>query len=275
MPQLHVLLFVQNSKDNYLLITKKMKTIFNLIIISTCLSFNAYSQIIELGAENITTQTDLENGNDVINFMYKKYKKAPCKSYTFSQKNTLYRNDSIIGNSVWHESIEFPDKFRIDYDDKTKGNYVIYKSDSVFYFKNSKLKKSMSEQNILLLLLGGMYYREFAETIKRLKKEGFKTDLMHIEQTKQGKVYVIGAKKPESEENQIWVEAKEFKVVKIKQTMRDKSIMEMTFDAHQKNCDGYIETKVTFKRNGKTEQVEEYYDIKTVNKFPANTFKTN
>jgi hypothetical protein len=250
-----------------------MKTIFNLIFISVC--FSSYSQIIELGAENLTAQTDIENGNDVINIMYKKYKKAPCKSYTFSQKNTLYRNDSIISNSVWYESIEFPDKFRIDYDDKTKGNYVIFKNDSAFYFRSHKLKKSNSDQNILLLLLGGMYYREPSQIIKRLKKEGFRTDLMHIEETKLGKIYVLGTNKPDSEENQIWVEGKEFKVVKIIQTMRDKSLMEMTFDAHQKNCEGYTETKVTFKRNGKIEQVEEYYDIKTVSKFPANTFKTN
>jgi hypothetical protein len=38
---------------------------------------------------------------------------APCKIYSFSQKNTHYRNDSIIKTSVWQEAIEFPDKFRI------------------------------------------------------------------------------------------------------------------------------------------------------------------
>lgn len=252
-----------------------MKTIYFIFIFLFISNLSTQAQIIELGAENIASQTDFENGDQLLKYMMKKYKKAPCQSYTFSQKNTLYRNDSIIGNSTWHESIEFPDKFRIDFDDKTKGNYIVYSNDSVFYFRNHKLKKSNSDPNVLLLLLGGMYYREPDNVIKRLNKLGFKTSLLSIEEAKKnGNIYIIGTKGMGSSENQIWVEAKEFKIVKIIQTQSDKSIMEMTFDSHQQNCNGFIETKVTFKRNGKVEQVEEYYDIKTVTKFPKNTFKT-
>ena len=54
--------------------------------------------------------------------------------------------------------------------------------------------------------------------------------------------------------------------------MDETSTMDMTFDAFQKSCDGYTETKVTFKRNGKIEQVEEYYDIKAHDAFPAEVF---
>lgn len=251
-----------------------MKPLKSLLVFLSFFSIQINAQIIELGAENMISQTDFENGDQILRFMMKKYKQAPCKAYTFSQKNTLYRNDSIIGNSTWHESIEFPDKFRIDFDDKAKGNYVIFKNDSAFYFRNNKLKKSNSDQNILLLLLGGMYYREPGNVLKRLKKAGFNTDLLLVEEGKFGKIYIIGTKEMGSSENQIWVEGKDFKIIKIIQSQSDKSIMEMTFDAHQASCKGFTETKVTFKRNGKIEQVEEYYDIKTVTKFPTSTFKT-
>jgi hypothetical protein len=54
--------------------------------------------------------------------------------------------------------------------------------------------------------------------------------------------------------------------------MDAENYMDMTFEAYQKNCNGYIETKVTFKRNGKIEQMEEYYNIKTVDVFAPEVF---
>ncbi len=251
-----------------------MKPLKSLLVLLSFISITLNAQILELGVENNATQAEFENGEQLLKYMMKKYRQAPCRAYTFTQKNTLYRNDSIIGNSTWYESIEFPDKFRIDFDDKTKGNYVIYKNDSAFYFRSHKLKKSNSDQNILLLLLGGMYYREPNNVINRLKKANFNINLLSIEEGKFGKIYIIGAKGMESSENQIWIEGKDFKILKIIQTQIDKSIMEITFDEHKENCKGYTETKVTFKRDGKVEQVEKYDDIKTVTKFPPNTFKT-
>lgn len=48
--------------------------------------------------------------------------------------------------------------------------------------------------------------------------------------------------------------------------------MDMTFDNYQKHCRGYVETKVTFKRNGKIEQIEEYYNIKSLENIPSEVF---
>jgi len=45
-------------------------------------------------------------------------------------------------------------------------------------------------------------------------------------------------------------------------------MMDMRFEAHQYWCKGYMETKVSFRRNGKLEQVEEYFDIRVADKFP-------
>ncbi len=212
-------------------------------------------------------------GDDVLDKMYLKYKNAPCKRYTFSQKNYHYRNDSVIGNSEWHEYVEFPDKFRIDFEYPSQGNFVIFKNDSSYSYKNSELKKTKYNTNNLLLLLGGMYYRELKDVLARLKNDGYNTQMVSNQKWNKQKVYVIGANAGDLKSNQIWVNKSDLKIVRIIERIDGENTMDMTFDSYQKLCSAFTETKVTFKRNGKIEQVEEYFDIKAVDAFEKEIFK--
>lgn len=245
------------------------KTFAVLIFILSCLFSKAQGISLNILADSTTK---FKTGKDVIRFMHQKYKEAPCKAYTFSQKNTHYRNDSIIGNSEWHEYIEFPDKFRIDFGEKTEGNFVVFKNDSSYRYKNNTLKKVNYNTNTLLLLLGGMYYRDLQDVITRLQNENYNTQLVSTQKWKKQQVYVVGAIKGDTTSNQIWISKKNWRIVRIIEKMDAESYMDMTFDAYQKNCNGYVETKVTFKRNGKIEQMEEYYNIKPIDIFAPEVF---
>ena len=236
----------------------------------TCLLIRAQS--IELDIHAGSPKVKFETGIEVIDFMYQKYKQGPCKIYTFSQKNAHYRNDSVIGHSEWQEYIEFPDKFRIDFGDKENGDFVIFKNDSSYSYQKNELKKTKYNSNTLLLLLGGMYYRDLPDVISRLQNEHYNTQILSNQKWNKQPVCVIGALEGDTLSNQIWVSKKTWRVVRIIEEMAEKSYMDMTFDAFQKSCNGYTETKVTFKRNGKIEQVEEYYDIKSFDKLPTDVF---
>lgn len=241
-----------------------------LVFIVSCLFSKA--QVIGIDIDTSSPKVKFETGKDVITFMHQKYKEGPCKSYTFSQKNTHYRNDSIVGNSEWHEYIEFPDKFRIDFGEKSEGNFVIFKNDSSYRYKNNTLKKVNYNTNTLLLLLGGMYYRDLKDVMTRLQNENYNTQLLSTQKWKKQQVYVVGALKGDTTSNQIWINKKNWKIVRIIEKLDAESFMDMTFDAYQKNCNGYVETKVTFKRNGKIEQMEEYYNIKPIAVFAPEVF---
>lgn len=244
---------------------------FIIILISLFTIVASKAQEIGIGI-TLAGTPKFKAGKDVINYMHQKYKQGPCKAYTFSQKNTHYRNDSAIGNSEWHEYVEFPDKFRIDFGKSEDGNFVIFKNDSAYHYKTNQLKKTKQDSSILLLLLGGMYYRELADVYARLEKEHYNTEILSTQKWKKLSVYVIGAKKGDTLSNQIWVDKNMFRVIRIIEKMDSKHPMDITFDAFQKNCNGYTETKVTFKRHGKIEQVEEYYDIKAIDKMSLNVF---
>jgi hypothetical protein len=217
----------------------------------------------------LSLNAQYQSGTDVIKAMHKRYYQAPCKLYSFSQKNTHYKNDTVSGHSEWHEVIEFPDKFRIDFGDKKEGNFVVFKNDSVFNYKAGKLLKLRADSNNLLLLLGGMYYRDFENVLERIKVQGYDLNLYSQQQWNNEKVYVIGAKENDLSKNQIWVSQNTLRVLRILEG-RGTDRMDMRFESHQDWCKGYVETKVSFRRNGKLEQVEEYYDIKEAKAFPVN-----
>jgi outer membrane lipoprotein-sorting protein len=245
-----------------------MRVITLLILLSIVIPFKAQ----EIGLGINLEKPSFETGKDILSFMHLKYKSGPCKSYTFSQKNTHYRNDTVVGTSEWHEYIEFPDKFRIEFGKPGEGNFIIFKNDSSYRYKNNQLRKVTEDHNVLLLLLGGMYYRDLNDVYGRLEKEGFHTDILSTQKIKKQTFYVIGAQKGDTLTNQIWVDKTNFRVVRIIEKMEPQSIMDMRFDAFQKSCNGFTETKVSFKRNGKLEQVEEYYDIKSHDHLPDEIF---
>jgi hypothetical protein len=112
-------------------------------------------------------------GTELLSKMHNRYKGAMCRYYTFSQKNNHYENDTLIGQSVWHESVGLPDQFRIVFGDSAKGNMVLFRNDSVYRYKRSAVMQAKRDSNNLLLLLGGMYYREFDDVSERLKSAGY------------------------------------------------------------------------------------------------------
>jgi hypothetical protein len=142
---------------------------------------------------NLSIILSAQSGADIIKLMHKKYYEAPCKSYTFSQKNIHYKNDTISGNSTWHEAIEFPDKFRIEFGTKEMGNFVIFKNDSVFNYKNNLLVKTRSDSSTLLLLLGGMYYRKIEDVLKRSQNANYNLKIVSVQKWNDSETYVIGA----------------------------------------------------------------------------------
>lgn len=234
------------------------------------ISINLHAQVISFGIESDGGQ-DFSSGYELIKLMHNKFKYKPCKSYSFSQNNILYKNDSVLGKSVWHEYVEFPDKFRIDFNEKAGGDFVIFRNDSSLNYKNFKLIKANQDTNTLLLLLGGMYYRDLGDIYKRLEKASYDLKIISFQKWNKKNYYVIGANLNDSTSNQIWINKSSLQITRIIEKSYNNSI-EFYFEKFKKLCNAYTETKVVFKRNGKIEQVEDYYDIKNIDKLPDEIF---
>jgi hypothetical protein len=209
-----------------------------------------------------------KTGEELLAAMHKKYYQNYCKTVQFEQKTIRYKDDVVTDTAYWYEWISYPDKFRIDIGTKFGGNGVIFKNDSVYNYKKHKLVKTRADKNDLLLLLGGMYFRKFDDVKTRLKNLGYDLSKIKTDTLNNVNCFVIGAEGS----YQIFIDKKDLKVVGLKTKLTETDWLEIQFDAFQKSCKGFNETKVTAKKNGKLEQVEEYQNIKTEIIIPDSIF---
>lgn len=211
--------------------------------------------IYAFGLSNITS------GEEVLAKMYKQYGGKWMKSFSFTQTTESYRNDSLISTSTWYENIVYPDKFRIDFGDKTNGNAAIFTKDSVYRFKNSKLVRTAANDDDLTFMLGGMYFYPFDTVKAMLARMGYDPNKSYETTLEKNPVYVIGANIAEEKTNQLWIDKQKLVVVKfINYNHGDKE--EGIFKDHKQFGNSWSEMACDFYVDGKLIQKEKYYDCK-------------
>lgn len=193
--------------------------------------------------------------------VYETYQGKWYKSFTFRQTTEKYKDGKLTGTETWYEYGILPDKFRIDFGVSTTGNFVIYRSDSLFAYKEGKQTAARPQKNDLLFLLGGMYFYDKPAFLERMQAFGFKTDKSFATKLNGKDVIVIGTAQAGEKVNQLWFDAERkilLKILKYQGEVED----EVLFEDHQKTGKAWIEGKVSFKRNGQLIQTEYYHDFK-------------
>jgi len=212
-----------------------------------------------LGASVATAQP---TGKEIVKKMHDRYARKWYKSFTFNQTTEVYRNDSLRTTQTWYEFIQFPERFRMDFGPADSGNVAIFRRDSCYRFRNFKLRSTTINNNEgLIFLLGGMYFY-------RLEKVYTIFDSLHYDLQKgyedvwQGRpVYVIGANKGETSDNQLWVDKENLYPVRMLKADAE-TRLDARFDDWKPMNGSWLETKCSFYVNGKLAQVETYHDYK-------------
>jgi hypothetical protein len=213
----------------------------------------------------------LKSSEDVLNAMLLRHTGKKCRTLTFSQ-NTYRPNDSLNKHMIWYEAIEYPDKFRIDFNGTSHGNAAIFRNDTAFRFRNGKLMDQRVDKNDLLLILGGMYFRKKEDVVQRLKSLNY--ELGHFSENTWNKrpVYVIGALKGDTISNQIWVDKADLEVVRTLSHLSPGEVLDLHIQSPMLACGGLLETRYSFYINGKLDQIEEYKEIQTNIKIDPGVF---
>ena len=205
--------------------------------------------------------TSKNNGDDIIAKMYQQYAGKWMKDFSFTQTTESYRNDSLINTSTWYEHVVYPDKFRIDFGNKTTGNAAIFVNDSVYSFRNSKLTHVSANDENLTFMLGGMYFYPLDTVKLMLRRMGYDLNKFYETGLNNNPVYVIGADNADEKANQLWIDKEKLVVVKfINYDHGDKE--EGIFAKHKQFGNSWSETFCTFYVDGKLIQKETYYDCK-------------
>jgi hypothetical protein len=215
-----------------------------------------------------------KDGKALISAMHKKNAGKYCNTLTFKQTTNRYRNDSLITGQLWTEYLEFPDKLRIDIGDTSNGNYMIFKNDSAYRFRNKKLMSAERDSNLIMLLLGGMYHRPKKDVLTRIEKFGIKLSELSEQELNGKKCFVIGTKIADEKIPQIWINKETLFIERFMENYNG-SVLEVRVIERQKACSGEVETKLSIYADGKLFQDELYFDVKFNEVIPKNTYKTN
>ncbi len=184
------------------------------------------------------------------------------KTISFIQKTAMYRADTIFRTQTWYEAGLFPNLFRIDFGDPKEGNSVIYRGDSTYNFRESQKMKPNVNPNILVYLLGGMYFETQKQVAEKLGKDGFDLSKHYTGSWKGKSIEVFGVDKPDSTKSQLWFDTKDHYMVRMIQ-QKEKSRLECQFEKHQKTGNVWHETHVKIYVNDKLVQTEDYSNFKT------------
>jgi outer membrane lipoprotein-sorting protein len=220
----------------------------------------------------------INNGEDLIAEMHKKYTKKWYKTLTFVQKTTFFNPDGTTRVQIWYEALSLPGKLRIDFDPLDKGNGAIFSDGMQHAFRDGKLARSQPLVHPLLVLGFDVYGQLVEKTVGQLKELGIDLSVLH-EETWQGKpAYVVGAKQGDLRSPQFWIDKKNLYFVRLIQpTGKDKAnIQETQFNKYQKvKGGGWISPEVIFIVDGKQTLLEEYSDVQTDVSLDKNLFDPN
>lgn len=220
----------------------------------------------------------IENGEQLVAAMQKKYVKKWYKTLTFVQKTVRFKPDGTSTVEMWNEAMSVPGKLRIDIEPLDKSNGILFVDGTLHSIRDGKIARSQPFTHPLLVLGFDVYVQPAEKTIGQLK--GMKIDLsVFHEDTWQGKpVYVVGAKQGDLRSPQFWVEKKDLLFVRLIQpTGKDgANIQETQFNKYFKvKGGGWVSPEVIFIVDGKTTTTEEYTDVQVNVPLDANLFDPN
>ena len=203
---------------------------------------------------------EIKTSGDVLQSMYKRYHSQWHKSLTFNQTTERYRNDSLVKTDTWYETIVYPDLLRIDFGSAKSSNGVIFRHDSTYVFKNSKIVRSTKDENELIFFLGGMYSMPYEKILAHFAELHYDLTKFHTSIWKGKPVYVVGANTYGEKVNQLWIDQEKqvaVRFIKYDNNTKEEGLFEQ--QVALKNA--WSETKCSFYINDKILQVESYHNL--------------
>lgn len=221
------------------------------------------------------SQSKIKSTSDLLNVMYSKYKGKWFDQFTFVQEtHRIDENGKEEEKKIWHEAIDYPKNFRIDYGPLADGNSNIFAKDSAWIFRKNELKEVKYQPKEFLLMKGGLYHLTVEETIQQLTAYGYDCTKFRTDKLNGRKVFVIGADKDDLKSKQFWLDAKHFYMLRRIST-HGKKIVDVIYSDHISSNGGWVEQEVRFWVDGKYVQIEYYKKIDTDPKLDPAVFDPN
>jgi len=148
------------------------------------------------------------------------------------------------------------------------GNATLFAGDSTYVMREGVVARRVKGGNILLVLGFDVYGQPVAQTLERLRAEGFDLGTLRTDTWQGRPAYVVGAAAGDSTRAQFWIDAERLLFVRLIQpTPQGRS--EARFDDYQPLAGGWLSKLVIFLGDGREVMREVYFDIEANPALPA------
>jgi hypothetical protein len=218
------------------------------------------------------TPAVLRTGDQLLNAMHNRYDNRWYRTLTFVQKSTYYRADgSMLRSETWYEAASLPGRLRIDLGEPSRGNGVLYRSDSTYQMEGGRVTATRFESNQLLTLGFDVYTQPTYRTADQLRRQGVSLSALRTDSLDGRRVYVVGAAKGDSTTNQFWIDAERMLFVRaiITQAGRTRDIR---FERYTQYAPGWVAEEVRVIVGGRMSFHEEYSQVRVNPAIDENLF---
>lgn len=208
-----------------------------------------------------TTASTPQNGQQVIEAMYRHWENKWYPNFAFDQRAIFYKDDQVSREEIWQEIYSYPANLHIRFDGFETGNGVIYNQDTVYTFKEGQLVNKQYSIHPLVLLSFDVYFYDPATTTSKAQELNFDLN-QFTEATWQGRdTYVVGTTDPNDQSrNQFWVDKENLYVVRILTNSKGVA-RDVEMNNYQEIEGNMVATEIVFKNNGQLFLREEYFNI--------------
>ncbi|MCB0280544.1 MAG: hypothetical protein KDD94_13635, partial [Calditrichaeota bacterium] len=217
--------------------------------------------LILLSSISCSKAPEIKNGEDLIHAMNTMYKSKWYKTFTFEQKTSFYRNDSLMREETWLEAIKIPGLLHIKQGDLSHGNAMMFKDDTMYVFRNHQQVVARHNVHPLLVLGFDVYHDDPANTIQKLKDLGYDLSKMYSDKWQGRDVYVVGTDKADAKAKQFMIDKEHLYFVKLSEEVKTPQatfLSSTEFNKYERLGGGWVAPEVLFKRDGKVGMKEEY-----------------
>jgi len=204
----------------------------------------------------------IKNGEDLIKAMHEMYKGKWYKTFTFEQKTSVYRNDSLTSEQIWLEAMKIPGKLHIKQGNVADGNGMLFLNDTMYVFRKHKQVAARHTIHPLLVLGFDVYHDSPENSIKKLDSLGFDLSKMYSGKWQGRDVYVVGTDSVDNPKpKQFMIDKEHLYFVNSSEEIKRKQgnfISSTEFNKYERLGGGWVSPEVLFKRDGKVGMKEEY-----------------
>ncbi len=197
-----------------------------------------------------------DSGKDMILLMQLKSDAYGFESIRFSQ----YYDMSGKTQTIWQEFYEAPGNLRITFDSLNSGEGMLFRNDSLYYYRSDSLAMARPQVHDLLLLAYDVYNVPAFEVFEKLEAMNYKLNYFSDSIINGREMYVAGLAL-DTENNSYFVIDKDSLL--LRKIYRNQNGRESVILAEDyANINGRpLATKFCFYRNGKLEAEERYFNI--------------